>query len=996
MFAPDKSTNRFDVCNPYTPNAGSLGSKATALLKPGALPGLSDALQDIPQISRSSAPPPNNPPGISDFISTSIISTDLIDSISIHPFFSDNYTFGANNLGTLQGLRTAVNFVGSSDTRDYFRFHLDATTRFNLSLTGMTADADVQLLDGDGNLIAGSYQGGTSDEAINRASLAVGDYYVRVYQYSGNTNYTLNISANYPSNLLPTETNLGTLTSGVASNSSGFISTTNTTDVYRFNLGSTGNLNLALNGLSADADVRIIRDANSNGIVDIGEEIIRSANGGSTAESINLQGLGAGSYFAQVYQWSGTTSSTSYNLSLTAYSGLGWATEPNNTLGNAYNLRTLNGSRSFSGWVSGNSSYFYDANDYYRFSLGTDSNFSLSLSGLSADADVQLIRDANFNGTVDVGEVIASSTLGSSFSESISLSGLEDGTYFVRVYPFGGAATSYTLNLTGTPVNQFASFSVSDAANDGSLYRVFEDGALRFNYNLAGTAAIASVRLEAINGSSVTNLGTWYGSSLTNGLINLSSFSGITTGDYQLRAVALTTGGTEFISATQNIQVVPWARTNGTFAGETLNYSAAAGTGAVFLGRGGTDTLNLGIARSSIASINGLSLVSFNPLTNSTWNQAFFGGTAFDYLSLTDGREIYFQGIENLRFSDGSTLELQVRPNDTFYNQQWNLHVSDVSSAWRFSRGSSNVLLASLDTGILTAAGATGGITDISTGRLITDSTDDDNFANYGHGHSAISVMASTANNSSGVAGINWNSNVYVTDVYSGVNLQQAIQDTIAYARARNQRVVFQGGIQGESWLTNGGTQAQLEQLIQDNSDIAFFAIAAGNGGPGGNLSDSNYLTSVSGVAKLQTGHSNVMSVGALQRTGTATVNGLTNASAVDLASYSNRGSNLTMVAATNSPAMDKFGNLRTFGGTSAANPNMAGIASLVWSVNGNLDGGQLRQVMVDTAMDLGTAGRDNTFGSGLVNADAAVRRAYTLGRQYDLANLYSGASLFR
>jgi hypothetical protein len=444
-----------------------------------------------------------------------------------------------------------------------------------------------------------------------------------------------------------------------------------------------------------------------------------------------------------------------------------------------------------------------------------------------------------------------------------------------------------------------------------------------------------------------------------------------------------------------------WGRTNGTFAGETLNYSAGLGTGAVFLGRGGTDTLNLsGVARSSITSINGISLASFNPLSGSTANQAIFRGTAFDYLNLSDGREIYFQGIENLRFSDNSTLQLQVRPNDTHFGSQWNLHVSDVDSAWRFTQGASNVLLASLDTGILTVTGRTngGGIVDIATTRLITDATDDDNYdptsSSYAHGHKAISVMASTANNSSGVAGINWNSNVYVNDVYSGVSLQQAIRDTIAYARARNQRVVFQGGIQGESWLTSGGTQAQLEQLIRDNADIAIFAVAAGNGGPGGNLNDPNYLTSVSGVAKLQTTHNNVMSVGALQRTGTATVNGLTNASSVDIASYSNRGSNLTLMAATNSPAMDKFGNMNFFGGTSAANPNMAGIASLVWSVNPTLNGGQLRQILIDTAMDLGTTGRDDTFGNGLVNADAAVRRAWALQRNSALANLYSGSSL--
>jgi subtilisin family serine protease len=290
----------------------------------------------------------------------------------------------------------------------------------------------------------------------------------------------------------------------------------------------------------------------------------------------------------------------------------------------------------------------------------------------------------------------------------------------------------------------------------------------------------------------------------------------------------------------------------------------------------------------------------------------------------------------------------------------------------------------------------------------MTDATDDDNFGNYGHGHSAISVMASTANNGSGIAGINSTSQVMVHDVYgrssqSGVTLMQAIESTISYARANNLRVVFQGGFQGESWLTNGffrgGTRSQFEQLIRNNADIAMFAIAAGNGGPGGNLNDPNYLTSVSGVAKLETTHNNVISVGAVQAM--AQVNeasqwqiewsdGLMNATTLNLAPYSNRGSNLTLVAPTDAPAMDKFGDMRFFGGTSAANPNLAGIASLVWSVNPQLTGSQVRQILIDTAMDLGSVGRDNTFGYGLVNADAAVRRAFALVHDSELADLYA------
>ena len=692
---------------------------------------------------------------------------------------------------------------------------------------------------------------------------------------------------------------------------------------------------------------------------------------------------------------SGTSSSGNSSSELVLDAGNGF--------GQALNLGTLNGNRTLSNAVSSTDLY-----DSYRFNLNTPGNLNIVLDGLSADANLQLF---NSHGIL-IGD---SSQLGT-LAESINVSAIRPGTYYVQVSQYSGS-TTYNLSLSSTanpPLTEqtstnppippssisalsspFTSFSLVDASGDNTANTVFQGGAIRLSYNYQNVASPLNIRLEALsNGSLVSTFELGNGVSLSNSLINLASASTLTAGDYQFRLVATTSSGQDAVSNTQSIKILTNSRINGTFAADTFEYSPGLGTGSIFLGRGGTDTLDLSfssINSSNITSINGLSLGTFNPLLGSTTNQAIYGGTACDYITLSDGREIYFQGIEYLRFADGTTLELQVRPNDTFFSSQWNLAVSDVPSAWRFTQGASNVLLVSLDTGILTAVDASGGIVDINSNRLLTDPSDDDNYRNYGHGHSAISILSSTANNSSGIAGINWNSSVYVTDVYYGVSLQQAIKDAISYAKANNMKVVFQGGVQSNYWLTSGGTQAQLEQLIKDNSENAIFAIAAGNGGATGDLNTIGQ--DVNGVAKLQSTYNNVMSVGALQRTGTATVNNMTNATAVDLASYSNRGADLTLVAATDSPAMDKFGNMNFFTGTSAANPNLAGIASLVWSVNPTLTAAQVRQILVETAMDLGTTGRDNTFGSGLVNADAAVRRAVALQRNAEVANLYAGSS---
>jgi len=59
--------------------------------------------------------------------------------------------------------------------------------------------------------------------------------------------------------------------------------------------------------------------------------------------------------------------------------------------------------------------------------------------------------------------------------------------------------------------------------------------------------------------------------------------------------------------------------------------------------------------------------------------------------------------------------------------------------------------------------------------------------------------------------------------------------------------------------------------------------------------------------------------------------------------------------------------------GTSAACPHVSGAAALLRQVNPSLTVTQVKQVLMDTATDLGTTGEDNTYGWGLINIGAAV-----------------------
>jgi hypothetical protein len=93
----------------------------------------------------------------------------------------------------------------------------------------------------------------------------------------------------------------------------------------------------------------------------------------------------------------------------------------------------------------------------------------------------------------------------------------------------------------------------------------------------------------------------------------------------------------------------------------------------------------------------------------------------------------------------------------------------------------------------------------------------------------------------------------------------------------------------------------------------------------------------------------------------------------VYLADFSNVGPQIELAApglAINSTFND--GGYQTWSGTSMACPHVAGTAALVWAT-GLSSPSAVRARLCNTAEDLGTAGRDTSYGYGLVDAEAAV-----------------------
>jgi hypothetical protein len=124
---------------------------------------------------------------------------------------------------------------------------------------------------------------------------------------------------------------------------------------------------------------------------------------------------------------------------------------PGNTLSTATNMGILNGKSSYGDSVSAT-----DLKDVFSFTVNRSGPLQVVLNGLTDNADVRLIKDANNNGQVDAGEVIGSSVKIGTAAELINISNLAVGRYFVEVYSVGNASTNYNLSLA-TPLNQWAS-----------------------------------------------------------------------------------------------------------------------------------------------------------------------------------------------------------------------------------------------------------------------------------------------------------------------------------------------------------------------------------------------------------------------------------------------------------------------------------------------------------------------------------------------------------
>ena len=305
-------------------------------------------------------------------------------------------------------------------------------------------------------------------------------------------------------------------------------------------------------------------------------------------------------------------------------------------------------------------------------------------------------------------------------------------------------------------------------------------------------------------------------------------------------------------------------------------------------------------------------------------------------------------------------IHIQAIPNDPGYPKQWNLHILELESVWEDWRGSKEVTVAVLDTGILP------GHPDLA-GNIVPgyDFIDDDNdptdtSTQFSHGTHVAGIIGAITNNQQGIAGINWNVSIMPVRVIgeTGTGDYSTLIQGIYWA-VDNGADIINLSLAGS--MDTAALREAVQYAVQQQVTVV---AAAGNNGSGAVLYPARYPE--------------VISVGAIGPT-------------KERAFYSNYGPELDLVApgGDNSILTREYNTiLSTAGfmrnntpvyqytwaqGTSMAAPHVSAAAALLYSAGIN-NPQQIKNILRGTADDLGVSGEDIFYGAGLLNIKKDIK----------------------
>jgi subtilisin family serine protease len=346
-------------------------------------------------------------------------------------------------------------------------------------------------------------------------------------------------------------------------------------------------------------------------------------------------------------------------------------------------------------------------------------------------------------------------------------------------------------------------------------------------------------------------------------------------------------------------------------------------------------------------------------------------------------------------------------PNDTQFNQLWHLREPAVAAgginavdAWDLTTGDPNLVVAVVDTGVLRHRDFNGRVIagyDFISNAAIgndgngrdADAVDSGDWLTAGeaaaldrtprasswHGTHVAGTIAASGNNGQGVAGVNWQSKILPVRVLGkGGGYLSDISDGIAWAAG----------------LTVSGVPANTTPARVIN-------LSLGGAGSCSQTTQSaiNAAVGRGAVVVVAAGNEDINAFGSQPANCAGVISVAAVGSAGQRASYSNFGSTVTIAAPGGDPQRDSGvlslgdageraalndGTLLASYGTSMAAPHVAGVVSLILSVNPALSPAEVKALLQSTARAFPTGtGRDCTTalcGAGIVNAGSAVRAA--------------------
>lgn len=314
-------------------------------------------------------------------------------------------------------------------------------------------------------------------------------------------------------------------------------------------------------------------------------------------------------------------------------------------------------------------------------------------------------------------------------------------------------------------------------------------------------------------------------------------------------------------------------------------------------------------------------------------------------------------GLPGLRLvEDDVTVKALVTPNDSQYGSQYGPGMMGFPAAWgQVGYGTTAVTVAMIDTGIRRTH------QDLTGGRVLAGydyyNNDADPADDCGHGTHTSGTVGATTNNGVGVAGMA-QVKLLPYKALSGANILGQCSGSASQI-ANAIRAAADNGANIIS-MSIGGPDSTVEHdavTYAYNKGVIIVA-AAGNDG-------SNNSIDYPGA------YPESIAVAALDSTKTR-------------ASYSDGGPQLD-ISAPGSNVISTYNSSDTsyssLSGTSMATPHVAGALALAMScAPAGTTRTQLVNALYSTAEDLGTAGRDDSYGYGLARADRLVSTICTGG----------------